>query len=51
MRYVNKEKQIRKVFLNFLSLEGITVECTGYTILKIYEEKSINILTIEETML
>ena len=34
MRYVNKEKQIREMFLNFLSLERITGECIGQTILK-----------------
>ena len=44
MRYVNKEKQIREVFLDFLSLERITGECIGQTILKFYEEKGINIL-------
>ena len=44
IRYVNKEKQIREVFLDFLSLERITGECIGQTILKFYEEKGINIL-------
>ena len=44
MRYVNKEKQIREVFLDFLSLERITGECIAQTILKFYEEKGINIL-------
>ena len=29
IRYVNKEKQIREVFLDFLSLETITGECIG----------------------
>ena len=32
------------MFLDFLSLERITGECIGQTILTIYEEKSINIL-------
>ena len=41
IRYVNKEKQIR---VDFLSLERITGECIGQTILKFYEEKGINIL-------
>ena len=44
IRYVNKEKQIREVFLDFLSLERITGECIGQTILKFYKEKGINIL-------
>ena len=44
IRYVNKEKQIREVFLDFLSLEKITGECIGQTILKFYEEEGINIL-------
>ena len=43
MCYANKDKQIREVFLDFLSLERITNECIGQTILKFYEEKSINI--------
>ena len=42
--YVKKEKQIREVFLHFLSLERITGECIGQTILKFYEENSISIL-------
>ena len=32
IRYVNKEKQIREVFLGFLSLERVTGECIGQTI-------------------
>ena len=44
IRHVNKKKQIREVFLDFLSLERITGECIGQTILKFYEEKGINIL-------
>ena len=44
MRYVNKEKQIREVFLGFLSLERVTGECIGQTIWTFYEEKGINIL-------
>ena len=32
------------MFLDFLSLERITGECIGQTILKFYEEKGINIL-------
>ena len=44
MRYVSKEKQIREVFLDFLSLDRITGECIGQTSLKFYEEKGINIL-------
>ena len=43
MRDVNKEKQICKVLLDFLYLERITGECIGQTILKLYEEKGINI--------
>ena len=31
MRYVSKEKQIREVFLDFLSLDRITGECIGQT--------------------
>ena len=41
MCYVNKEKQIREMFLDFLSLEIITGECIGQTKLK---KKDINIL-------
>ena len=44
MRYVNKEKQIRELLLDFLSLEKITGECIGQTRLKFYEENDINIL-------
>ena len=44
IRYVNKEKQIDEVFLDFLSLEKITGECIVQTTLKFYEEKGINIL-------
>ena len=44
MCYVNKEKQIREMFLDFLSLEIITGKCIGQTKLKFYEEKDINIL-------
>ena len=44
MRYVNKEKQVREALLDFLSLERITGEWVGQTILKFYEEKGINIL-------
>ena len=44
MRYVNKEKQIRELLLDFLSLERITGECIGQTRLKFYEENDINIL-------
>ena len=51
IRYVNKEKQIREVFLDFFSLEGITGECIGQTILKFYEEKSINILVEDNVMM
>ena len=43
IRYVNKEKQVREVFLDFLSLERITGECIGQTILNFYEEKGISI--------
>ena len=42
--YVNQEKQICEVFLDFLSLERITGERTGQTILKFFEEKGITIL-------
>ena len=48
MRYVNKEKQICEVFLDFLPLERITGECIGQTILKFYEENDINILDCRE---
>ena len=41
-RYVNKEKQIREVFLDFLSLERITGECISETVLKVYEENGID---------
>ena len=44
MRDVNKEKQIREVFLDILSLERITGERMAQTIIKFYEEKGINIL-------
>ena len=44
IRYANKEKQIRKVFLDFLSLERITSECIDQTILTFYEENGISIL-------
>ena len=44
IRYENKEKQIREVFLDFLSLERITSEFIGQAILKFYKEKGINIL-------
>ena len=44
IHYVNKEKQVREVFLDFLSLERITGECIGQTILTFYEEKGISIL-------
>ena len=43
MRHVNKEKQIRDVLLDFLSLVWITGECIGQIILKLYEEKGNNI--------
>ena len=42
--HVHKERQIREVLLDFLSLEKITGECIGQTILKFDEEKGINIL-------
>ena len=44
MRYVNKEKQIRELLLDYLSLEKITGECIGQTRLKFYVENDINIL-------
>ena len=48
MRHINKEKQIRKVLLDFLSLQRIAGECIGQTILKFYKDKVINIIDCRE---
>ena len=39
-----RRKQIRQVVLDFLSLEWITGECIGQSIVKFYEEKGVHIL-------
>ena len=51
IRYVNKEKQTREVFLDFLSLQRITGECIGQTILKFYEEKGSVFWTVEDNVM
>ena len=47
MLHVPKEKEIRKMLLDFLFLERITDECIGQTTLKFYEEKGVNILIFQ----
>ena len=44
MHHGNKEKQIREVLLDFMTLVRITGECIGQTILNFYKEYCINIL-------
>ena len=47
MHHVPKEKEIRKMLLDFLFLERIAGECIGQTTLKFYEEKGVNILIFQ----
>ncbi|XP_065651176.1 52 kDa repressor of the inhibitor of the protein kinase-like [Hydra vulgaris] len=43
MRYVNREKEIRKVFLDFLNLDRITGKHIGKSLMKFYSESGIDL--------
>ena len=51
IRYINKEKQIRKVFLDFMFLERISVECIGQTILNFTKKKVSIFLTVQGNLM
>ena len=42
-RYLNGEKDIRKVFLDFLNLYGITGEHIGKRLLQFYQENGVDV--------